>query len=190
MKQILLMFGIVFGMTSIYAEESFNFKKDIQYLKDLNLTSNDAEKTQEELEQKQLRTNFYNVVHKVCIDSGKERVKQKYALDKETLDMLERVCDCYTLTMMDKVDWNKIKNKTGNQIEIYLQEFDQEVREYCKTELAKDNFYQNPIPNKTPEEIVDEHRFNLWSKVIGNFIIMTLISLFVLMIYKANKNNK
>ena len=143
--RFVVMFCLVLNIRPVMANDVLTLKTSIHSLKNLNLDTNNTGRTTENDEQKQLRISFYNTIHKICIDNSKQKVQRTQPLTVDVLDMLEKVCDCYTLTLMDKVDWAKLKQTKSEQIDAYLTTFDSETREECKAKLA--DRYNNQIPD-------------------------------------------
>ncbi|MBE6460562.1 MAG: hypothetical protein E7007_01480 [Alphaproteobacteria bacterium] len=190
MKKIVFMVFLVFNTLCANAQDGFTFSQNISKLKNLDLHNNDAEFTQEQKEQKQVKVSFYNTLYKTCIDNGKQRIKQKQPLDNETLYMLEKVCDCYTLTMMDKVDWKKLKNMTGNEIDSYLATFHTEVKDECSERFKDRPVYQdNNTKNTTPENIKNKVD-NITGKILAGIIFSLIFTLIAWLISKAIKTDK
>lgn len=187
--RFMFMFCLILTIRPVIANDVLTLKTDIQNLKNLNLGTNSTVKTIENDEQKQLRISFYNAVHKICIDDSKQKVQQTYSINKETLDMLEKVCDCYTLNLMDKVDWAKLKQMKNEQIDDYLATFDTEVREQCKTELANRYSYNDKMA--TPAQNYIEAQANeLAGKFLAGIIFVIIFSILTWIISKGLKNGK
>lgn len=183
------MFCLILTIRPVIANDVLTLKTDIQNLKNLNLDTNSTGKTIENDEQKQLRISFYNTVHKICIDDSKQKVQQTHSINKETLDMLEKVCDCYTLKLMDKVDWAKLKQMKNEQIDAYLATFDTEVREQCQTELA-DRYSRNNKAAKPAKNHIEDQANELVGKVFAGVIFAIIFSILAWLVNKGLKNSK
>lgn len=187
--RFIVMFCLILTIRPVIANDVLTLKTDIQNLKNLNLDTNSTGKTIENDGQKQLRISFYNTVHKICIDDSKQKVQQTHSINKKTLDMLEKVCDCYTLKLMDKVDWAKLKQMKNEQIDAYLATFDTEVREQCKTELTNRYSYNDKVA--TPAQKYIETQANeLTGKFLAGIIFAIIFSILAWIISKGLKNSK
>ncbi len=186
--RFIVMFCLVLNIRPAISNDVLTLKSNVQNLKNLNLYMNNTGKPETD-EQKQLRISFYNTVHKICIDSSKQKVQQTHPMNKETLDMLENVCDCYTLTLMDKVDWVKLKQMKNEQIDAYLATFDTEVREQCKTELADRYSYNNKAAKPAKNHIEDQAN-ELAGKVFAGVIFAIIFSILAWLVNKGLKNSK
>ena len=165
MKKIVFMVFLVFNTLCANAQDGFAFSQNISKLKNLDLHNNDTEFTQEQKEQKQ-------------------------PLDNETLYILKKVCDCYTLTMMDKVDWKKLKNMTENEIDSYLATFHTEVKDECSERFKDRPVYQdNNTKNTTPENIKNKVD-NITGKILAGIIFSLIFTLIAWLIGKAIKTDK
>lgn len=187
--RFIVMFCLILTIRPVIANDVLTLKTDIQNLKNLNLDTNSTGKTIENDEQKQLRISFYNTVHKICIDDSKQKVQQTHSINKETLDMLEKVCDCYTLKLMDKVDWAKLKQMKNEQIDAYLATFDTEVREQCKTELTNRYSYSNKATPPTQNHIETQSN-EFAGKFLAGIIFAIIFSILAWIISKWLKDGK
>ena len=187
--RFVVVFCLVLNIRPVIANDVLTLKTDIQNLKNLNLDTDSTGKTAENDEQKQLRISFYNTVHKICIDNGKQKIQQTHPMNKETLNVLENVCDCYTLTLMDKVDWVKLKQMKNEQIDAYLATFDTEVREQCKTELA-DRYSYNNKAAKTAKTHIEDRANELAGKILAGIIFAIIFSVLAWIISKSLKSGK
>lgn len=187
--RFIVMFCLILTIRPVIANDVLTLKTDIQNLKNLNLDTNSTGKTIENDEQKQLRISFYNTVQKICIDDSKQKVQQTHSINKETFDMLEKVCDCYTLKLMDKVDWAKLKQMKNEQIDAYLATFDTEVREQCKTELTNRYSYNDKVA--PPQKNYIETQANeLAGKFLAGIIFAIIFSILAWIISKWLKDGK
>lgn len=123
-------------MDTLQAIEEFRYK-DTDTLADMEL--------------KNIKMAFYSNVRDACTGSVLQKVKGQFdPNDPETKDMAKQLCNCYALTMMDKVNWEIVRRLTGEEMKTYLARFDEEVREECKKELLKHPYQPTYEQKKQP----------------------------------------
>ena len=168
-KVFVAVFGFVLSTLPVYAQGV----PDIN-----NITTQDEQ---------QLKSSFYDTFKNVCMSGIKQHIKQN---DKATNDRIVQICDCYSSTMSDKVDWAKLKSMTTQeQMASYLKSLDPAVRAECKTKLDQQpvqNTFQKTgqQPGQNPYRKKHKSTYNNPDKQVGihhgSFIDVSLSSIVIL----------